>query len=302
LESESANERLTAALERVRTIGLGLDDQVFPSVAVGGFVLPKDDISVHIEQKEQCHVESARGSEARSGERTARRERKARGSWPAGPAPQVVRISTAAAYEEQFAELKAAYPASQMWVERDGIWVVVHSSLVEGLDREAVFLVALPFDTNRTTQAWGFWSRGCLAFAQWIGPRHTNFPFGSICAFDHLDNVWTTGDSLVLLLDLYSVWAVRHLYADRFGRWPGSQTARWAHERQIECREDELCGCGSLDKTYAECCLASDLLRDKLVDAAVFLFETGGGERFPPIELLQFLRSQSRPPPMAKYV
>lgn len=189
-----------------------------------------------------------------------------------------------------------------MWVEPDGIWLLVHSGLVEGLDRDAIFLVAVPFDTSKTTQGWGFWSRGCLAFAQWIGPRHTNFPFGSICAFDQEDHVWSTGDSLVLLFDLYSVWAVRHLYLDRFGKWPGSQTARWSHERQIECREDELCGCGSLDRTYADCCLPGDLRRDKILDAVVFLIETGGGERSPPREVMHFLRTQSKPPAMQKYV
>jgi hypothetical protein len=303
MASESTNHKLADAREAVRTIGLGLDNQVFPRVAEGGLVLPNDDATVHLRTlKESCYVQPERRSSTRSRQRTARRQREARGSWPPSPAAQVVRSSSAAAYQERLTELAAAYPASRVWVEKDGIWLVVNSRLVEGLDREAVFVAAIPFDTTRTTQGWGFWSRGCLAFAQWIGPKHTNFPFGSICAFDTQDNVWSTGDSPVLLLDLFSVWALRHLYMDLFGRWPGSQTARWPHERQLECREDELCGCGSLDKTYAECCLRDDLGRNKVQDATMFLIETGGAHRFPPPEVTHFLRSQTEPPPMEKYI
>lgn len=282
-------------------IGFGLDRQVFPRVAEGGLVLPSDDATVHLHTlKESCYVQPERRSSTRSRQRTARRQREAGGSWPSGPAAQVVRSSSATAYQAHLTELAAAYPASRVWVEADGIWLVVHSRLLEGLDREAVFVVAIPFDTSKTTQGWGFWSRGCLAFAQWIGPRHTNFPTGSICAFDAQDNVWATGDSIVTLLDLYSVWAVRHLHLEHFGRWPGSQTARWAYERRIECREDELCGCGSLDKTYAECCLPDDLQRSLLVDALFFLQEIPEPERAPPVEILQFLRRQSAPPPIAE--
>jgi hypothetical protein len=264
-------------------------------------VLPNDDATVHLHTlKESCYVQPERRSSTRSRQRTARRQREASGSWPSGPAAQVVRSSSATAYQAHLTELAAAYPASRVWVEADGIWLVVHSRLLEGLDREAVFVVAIPFDTTRTTQGWGFWSRGCLAFAQWIGPRHTNFPTGSICAFDEQDNVWTTGDSIVTLLDLYSLWAVRHLHLEQFGRWPGSQTARWAYERRVECREDELCGCGSLDKTYAECCLPNDLQRSLLLDALFFLKEIPETKRAPPVEILQFLRRQSAPPPIAE--
>jgi hypothetical protein len=300
--TESQGQRTGAAYEAIRTIGLGLDRQEFPRVADGGLVLPTQPVAVHLEVgKEKCDVEPKGGPATGSGQGAARRKGKAGGSWPSGPAPSIVRRSSAADYEEDLAKLKVAYPKSQVFVANDGIWLVAHSAVVQGLDREAVFVAAIPFDIRKTTQGWAFWSRGCLAFAQWIGPRHTNFPCGSICAFDPRDNVWTTGDSAILLLDLYSVWAVRHLHLEYFCRWPGSQTARWAYERRLECREDELCGCGSIEKTYAECCLPKDVQSDPIRDAVSFLWETCGGERSPPAEILQFLREQSVPPPIARY-
>jgi hypothetical protein len=301
--TDPGRQSQAAARALVRTIGLGLHRQVFPTVGVGGLVLPSVSAGVHRQpEKEQYHVSTARGSSARPRQRSARREREASGFRSAGSAAQVFRSSSAAECGAQLTQLTAAYPTSRMWVEVDGIWLVVHSRLVEGLEREAVFIVAIPFDATRTTQGWGFWSRGCLAFTQWIGPRHTNFPFGSICAFDARDNVWATGDSPVLLLDLYSVWALKHLYTELFGQWPGSQTARWAYERQHEWHEDELCGCGSPNKTYGECCRPEDLQRDRVRDALEFLNESCGGERSPPPDVMRFLRTQSDPPSMAKYL
>lgn len=303
IHTESKGQKLSAAFEAVRTIGLGLDRQVFPRVADGGVVLPNGAAALPVQMgKEKSYVEPQRGSAAGSRQRTARRKGAAGGSWAASPAAPLVRRSSAAAYQEDLGQLTSAYPTSRVWFEKDGIWLVARSTLVEGIGREAVFVVAIPFDLSSRTQGWAFWSRGSLAFAQWIGPRHTNFPYGSICAFDPEDNAWSSGDSPTSLLDLYTVWAVRHLFLEHFGRWPGSQTARWPYERRLECREDELCGCGSMNATYAECCLPGDLQRDTVRDALTFLNETQGGERAPPIEIVEFLRTQSIPPSMSRYL
>jgi hypothetical protein len=303
IHTESNGQKLSVAHEAVRAIGLGLDRQVFPRVKDGGVVLPNGAVDLPVQMgKEQRYVEPKRGSAAGSRQGTTRRQGTPGGSWAAGPAAPLVRRSSAAAYEEDLRQLTGAYPMSQVWFEKDGIWLVAHSTLVEGMGREAVFVVAIPFDPNLRAQGWGFWSRGSLAFAQWIGPRHTNFPFGSICAFDPEDNAWSTGDSPTLLLDLYTVWAVRHLFLEFFGRWPGSQTARWPYERRLECREDELCGCGSLTTRYSDCCLSVDLQRDTVRDALSFMIETHGGERAPPIEVIEFLRTQSVTPQMSRYL
>lgn len=252
--------------------------------------------------KEKSNVKrTSSGPTSGSRQRSAGWKGTASGSRPPSAPASVVSRSSATEYERHFGELIAAYPRSRLLIQADGIWLLVRSKLVQGLDREAIFVVAIPFSLEKPTQAWGFWSRGNEAFAQWIGPRHTNFPHGSICAFDVADDVWRTGASTVTLLDLYSVWAVRHLYLEHFGRWPGPQRARWPHERRLECRPDELCGCGSLEKTYAECCHSHDVQRDALRDAVSFLLATNGGHRSPPIEIVGFLRRQSAPPPMAKF-
>ena len=180
------------------------------------------------------------------------------------------------------------------------MWLLARSAVVHGLDREAVFVVALPYDPLAGVRAWGFWDRHCLAFAQWIGPRHTNFPDGSICAFDMRDGTWRHGDSVVPLLDLYSVWAARQLHLDFFGRWPGSQVARWPYERLLETHADELCSCGSLDKTYAQCCRPKDQQRNFIADALRYIRDTAGGKRQPPDAVIKFLRTQVSPPDLSE--
>jgi hypothetical protein len=300
IHSETDDGKAATGYELVRRIGLGLDRQVFPTVADGGLVVPSEPAAPDLHLgKERNSVKRKKRSATGSWEGSS--GWKGQTGWPASPATPIVRRSSAADYAEELRRLESAYPVSRVWVVKEGIWLIAHSALGEGLDREAVFVVAIPFDVARNAQGWGFWSRGSLAFAQWIGPRHTNFPHGSICAFDARDGAWQTGDSPVTLLDLYSVWAIRHLHLERFGRWPGSQAARWAYERLVECSEDELCGCGSLDRTYAECCLAEDARRNRIQDAVVFVLETSGGKRSPPAEILQFLREQCVPPPMSRY-
>jgi hypothetical protein len=189
-----------------------------------------------------------------------------------------------------------------MWAQEGGLWLLARSAVLEGLDRHALFLIAVPFDVHSTVQAWGFWDRGCPAFLTWMGPRHTNFPHGSICAMEPGDGSWGNGGSLVSLLDIYTLWALRQFHLEMLQRWPGSQVARWRYERLHETLPDELCSCGSFNKTYAQCCRPSDLQRNCVANAIKFLAETGGGIRVPPTEVFQFLRRQSSPPPVVQYV
>jgi hypothetical protein len=73
------------------------------------------------------------------------------------------------------------------------------------------------------------------------------------------------GGDLRTLLDLYSAWTVRHLHLEVLCRWPGKQyTVLGAdprvqiYYRRIECKDDELCNCGSETQRYAECCKPFD--------------------------------------------
>jgi hypothetical protein len=142
----------------------------------------------------------------------------------------------------------------------------------------------------------------------WIGPRHTNFQDGSICAFSPDDGVWSEGDDLRTLLDLYSVWALRQLYLEVFGRWPGKQYGLvgadyrvQAFYRQRECRDDELCGCGSETLRYFECCKESDLKCDVIGAMRLFLQTNPGGfeSRKPPPALVSFIENRSALPSIA---
>lgn len=122
----------------------------------------------------------------------------------------------------------------------------------------------------------------------WIGPRHTNFPDGSICAFDPADSTWVLGDPLVELLDIYTIWAVRHLYLQTFGRWPGRQSVAHAAERVLEFRPDEYCGCAEGHRLYRECCMTKDLARNRIEDSLTFFWRTGGF-RNPPDAVKKFV-------------
>jgi hypothetical protein len=146
-------------------------------------------------------------------------------------------------------------------------------------------------------RAWGFWCEGG-AGVRWIGPRHTNYPDGSICAFDGEDRTWAFGDSLVTLADLYSVWAVRHLYLDHFGRWPGPQSSSHPYERLTEHRDDEHCSCGRSGRRYGECCQPADLQLNRCALAIDFLGWIEFSERTPPQSVVRLALEQSNPPPL----
>jgi hypothetical protein len=134
------------------------------------------------------------------------------------------------------------------------MWLQVESAVLDGLDRTATFLLAIPFDPGSFPRAWGFWK--LPDGPKWIGPRHTNFTDGSICAFVPDSGTWRPGDPLDLLLDLYSVWALRHLYLEQFDRWPGAQYSPHPFYSLVEFKADELCSCDLYDppQQYGLCC------------------------------------------------
>jgi hypothetical protein len=171
---------------------------------------------------------------------------------------------------------------------------------------KATFLVALPYRFGPGPCAWGFWT--AAAETRWIGPRHTNFQDGSICAFSPDDRAWSEGGDLRALLDLYSVWTLRHLHLEVFGRWPGKQYALLgadprvqAYYRWIECKDDELCGCGSETRRYSQCCKPSDLQWDVIELMGYFLRQIKGGfqSRRPQPSVAGFIEGRSALPKIA---
>jgi hypothetical protein len=170
--------------------------------------------------------------------------------------------------------------------------------LLPKLNQKAVFLTGIPFSRERLVRGWGFWMRIPMNHPQWIGPRHTNMPDGSICAFDPNDETWKVCGSLVSLLDLYTLWALRHLHLQILGYWPGRQVAKFVTERLLELKPFELCGCGR-DMPYEECCQAADLRANRLFEAMRFC-GLGGFCRCPPQAILKFIREEGPPPTIAE--
>ena len=171
------------------------------------------------------------------------------------------------------------------------MWLHVESSVLEGLDRKATFLVALPFEAGLGLVAWGFWSND--EGHRWIGPRHTNFFNGTVCAFAESDRAWKEGGDLRTLIDLYTVWAFRHLHLEVVGRWAGKQHALAGHEpyyRRMEFKDDELCSCPS-GRRYGECCKPADMKLNGLMLKTAFEAAMGRPfhERAPPRRIIDFV-------------
>lgn len=271
---------MASAEQWLRVIGTDLDRGIFPRVFNGGIVAPSD-ITVPLSLGEEKVNERERECRNRTEEGTSGSEASG-GSWTTSEATPIIGASDGAVPEGELTALHCAYPGIKLWEQEDGMWLLSESSLYRGLDLAVTFLTFV-HSKDGIARGWGFW-RNAIGI-HWIGPRHTNFPDGSICAFSPFDGTWKLGDPLVELLDLYTTWAVRQLYLERFGRWPGPQIAFHPYERLMEFKLDELCDCQS-GARYGTCCHSSDLSRNRLSSAVNFtLTHAGGLRRVPPAVL-----------------
>jgi hypothetical protein len=241
-----------------------------------------------------------RRPEPRSWERTTGWQRQTRGSWTPRQTSSVVRAGLQEKYEAELVAVCKAYPGTKIWRQEEGLWLLVESSLLTGLQQSATFLIGISY-AYAAVRSWGFWRAG-LVDAIWIGPRHTNFTDGSICAFEPGDKTWFFDSPIVELLDFYTVWALRHLHLKIFGRWPGPQVVHHPYERILELRADEYCGCGVSGKLYGECCQTEDLARNQITDAIDFLRCTSGGIRKPPASIVSFVHEQRETPKLSDFV
>ncbi len=277
------------ALEMLVRIGKGLDAHVFPRVTNGGFVVLNDSAVPSTERMETNHGKwKERRPAAGSWQRSPGRKGSSGGSRPSGDPSPVIGSDPEARYKAALDELQWQYPGVQCSHQREGIWLLTKSRLLPNLRQHAIFFTGISFPTC-SVRAWAFWGDP-IAYPEWIGPRHTNFPDGSICAYEPMDSTWTFGDPLVELLDLYTVWAVRHLYLRQFGRWPGHQSIHFPGERILELRADEYCGCANSQKLYGNCCMPGDLAGNRIGACLDFYWRTGLLRR-PPEPVVNYLRS-----------
>jgi len=286
-------------------IGCQLDSFSFPTVKNGGIVVPGA----------SAVFPSNSGKEFNNGTRKGRstgtepapwgaaRQKPLAGTWPAGgsrPPGETASVLVSGfrtQYEAELSSVEVAYPGTQVWASNDGLWLRVESGLLPGLFPKTVFMVGINF-ADRNVRGWGFQGSPAIGY-EWIGPRHTNFPDGSICAFEPRDGTWFIGDRLVELLDLYTLWALRHLHLKAFGRWPGMQSILHAYERILELRDDEYCGCANSQILYKDCCKDSDHRHAVIKEALRFTIDTMGGLRSPPRKIVEFLLNRGDPPSIA---
>ena len=290
-----------AYLQTLKNIGEQLHAGAFPRVFNDGIVAPSNPI-VDLETLGAETTNATPGTRrpsARSWQRTAGWQGPAGGSRPSGTAEPSGSRHLRENYCGQLDGVLAAYPHTKFWLQDDGMWLAVESSVLAGLEKRATFLTGVPFNRGLPVRAWAFWTWS-IGF-QWIGPRHTNAVDGSICAYNPQEGTWRTGDCLIALLDLYTAWACCHLHVEKFGWWPGPQTAQFAYERLTELNDNEHCGCRRGAPLYRDCCKQSDLQIDRGAAAVEFI---GGFLRFvprkPPSNMISFLQDQHNPPRLQK--
>ena len=243
-----------------------------------------------VQETSDEHRQGPRGPAARSRQGSAGRQGPADRPRTPRARPRVRSLRTA--YEEQLGELEKAYPTLRVFPDDDGMWLHVNSALLDGLTADATFLVALPFIVDAGPRAWAFWNTP-TGF-RWMGDRHTNFFDGSICAFSPTeDDAWSEGESLATLVDLYSVWAMRHLHHEVIGRWPGKHySLPHPYYRLVEVKPDELCTCGIPGARYGTCCRPNDLKHNIFRLKADFEARHGGRgirDRAPPTAIADFI-------------
>ncbi len=190
-------------------------------------------------------------------------------------------------------DLWRAYPTD--FLDGDhGLWIIVKSNPLGDDGPQVTFVLGYPYTSNVEPRAWAFWKLG--EFPKFVGPRHTNFPDASICAFG--PNDWDRSDGVAALVDFYSTWLVRQLYLQHFGRWPGRQHGASALYRRTEFSFDEWCACGS-GKRYGECHEQADKLMsdEEARQEHRQVFKSDYGSRRPPKSLMKFVRSNFKKPP-----
>jgi hypothetical protein len=230
---------------------------------------------------------------ARSSSGTQSGSPQARGPRAASQATSVIGADPETYKRQDIEKLMGLYPKTTIWQRNQGYWLLVESAVFDDFDRAAIFLVGLSTE-QKIVRSWGFWRESAVTRC-WIGPRHTNFPDGSICAFVPADGTWLFGDPIVELVDLYTVWSARHLHFEIFGRWPGAQDSFHPYERLLEFHKDEFCSCGSVAR-YGHCCRDSDLARNRISDAIAFSLRPETGRREPPRAIFDVVLGLRDPP------
>jgi hypothetical protein len=230
-------------------------------------------------------------------------EGRSRRTWPSSSASPEFRKSQLAGiasdhHTKDLASALAAYPQFKVRLAPPGVWLSGRIQPIPSLPDGASIVMVYPFEPSYTIRGWAWWDCGI-----WVGPRHTNYGDGSICAFEPTDRtgVWRAGDPLLQLLDYWASWLGRHIYLTRMGRWPGPQSLHTAFERLNEHRPGEMCGCGSSVR-YEQCCRIKDTALSATVRKEEFRKVFPWPFRHPPITYQDCMRLAMQPPVSAEQI
>lgn len=251
-------------LALLRRIGEDLDQDESLIVSRGGTVWPGAELPLTSELgvKEGSHRGSPIAEPAWAGRSPARQgqgsPRDTAAGSPARAAASILRqLGVREWVVQDVVGAGAAYPQLMVRPAPATLWLELRFFPISEYRRGAFLLMGYPLDVLLPVQAWAWWTDGL-----WIGPRHTNYGNGSVCAYEPIDGTWSRGRQLVSLLDFIATWVVRHIHLLELGRWPGGQALHTAHERLTEIRPDERCGC-HLPLLYDVCHRAADTARSE---------------------------------------
>ena len=249
----TAPSKEAAGLDRLVRIGEDMDRDNFPRIGANGSVVSGTGCSPYVNPPEKECTEDGRRQAGPAGSEGPAAGQRQGAAGPGSARPQAAQASIldeaglTRDVESDLEEAFAEYRPVRLRVASGVAWILFRLHPVTELPDRALLLVLYPLDRRSLPRAWAWWDTGV-----WIGPRHTNVPDGSICAYAEGGWIWRQGDPLLGLLDLYAGWILRHLHLRRVGRWPGGQEVNNSYERWLEQQPDELCGCGS-ERRYRDC-------------------------------------------------
>lgn len=178
-------------------------------------------------------------------------------------------------YQAQVGATRKQYPGTICRAEASGLWLVVPAYPLGRPGPQVIFICAIPDEKRARIVSWAFWRN--FKFCAWIGPRHTNYPDGSVCAFPPNQGFWGEGDRFVHYLDRSCEWCLRHIHLWSEKYWPGPQSGMGPHYQLAEGLPQELCFCRS-GKEYYACCRNEDAVNACDRSRDNFLTLTGGIE------------------------
>jgi hypothetical protein len=248
------------SLALLRRIGEDLDQDESLIVSRGGTVWPSAEqpLTWELGEQEGSHLGTPTAGPARAGRSTARQGQRTTSDTTAGSSARAAasllrQLGVREWVVEDIVGAGAAYPQLLVRPAPSILWLEMTFYPLKGYPRGAFLMVGYPLDALLPVQAWAWWTDGL-----WIGPRHTNYGNGSVCAYEPTDGTWSRGRPLVSLLDLIATWVVRHIHLLELRRWPGAQALHTAHERLSQTLPGERCGCDAA-RLYETCHMRVDL-------------------------------------------